>query len=158
MVHALYFSPSYLSALLMVISIGFKILYSVVQILCAHECKQKKDTCWNCFSNGGGGERRAVEGVNSSVIYLIHCKNFVNATVYPHPQQQNKINNFLILYSFLNRKYITHIHLLNFLLYPPPLTCDLPSACPVFHNIPVFVDDLYSAFTWLPSEDDLQAT
>jgi hypothetical protein len=28
---------------------------------------------------GGGGKRIAVEGVNSSMIYLIHYKNFVNA-------------------------------------------------------------------------------
>jgi hypothetical protein len=25
---------------------------------------------------GGGGWKRAVKGVNSSMIYLIHCKNF----------------------------------------------------------------------------------
>jgi hypothetical protein len=31
----------------------------------------------------GGGEIK--EGVNSSMIYLIHCKNLCNATVYPHP-------------------------------------------------------------------------
>jgi hypothetical protein len=33
---------------------------------------------------------RAVEGENSSMIYLMHCKNFVNATMYPHPAQQLK--------------------------------------------------------------------
>jgi hypothetical protein len=27
-------------------------------------------------------------GVNSSIIYLIHCKNFLNATMHPHPAQQ----------------------------------------------------------------------
>jgi hypothetical protein len=27
-------------------------------------------------------------GVNSSMIYLIYCKNFVNATMYPYPAQQ----------------------------------------------------------------------
>jgi acyl CoA:acetate/3-ketoacid CoA transferase beta subunit len=37
---------------------------------------------------GMGGSRRAVEEVNSSVIYLIRCKNFVNATRHPHPAQQ----------------------------------------------------------------------
>jgi hypothetical protein len=26
--------------------------------------------------NGGGGKRRVVEWVTSSMIYLIHCKNF----------------------------------------------------------------------------------
>jgi hypothetical protein len=31
-----------------------------------------------------------------------------------------------ILYSFLYRKYINHIHLLNVLLLPPHPICDLP--------------------------------
>jgi hypothetical protein len=40
-----------------------------------HRCKN--DTCWNYSKNGGRrGKRRAVEGVNSSMIYLIHCTNF----------------------------------------------------------------------------------
>jgi hypothetical protein len=39
-----------------------------------------------------------------------------------------------ILYSFLYRKCINHIHLLNF-FYPPSLICDLLLAWPVFHNI-----------------------
>jgi hypothetical protein len=36
----------------------------------------------------GGVIKGAVKRVNSSVIYLIHCKNFVNATVCPHSAQQ----------------------------------------------------------------------
>jgi hypothetical protein len=36
---------------------------------------------------GGGGIKRAVKGANSSVIYMVHSKNFVNPTVYPHPAQ-----------------------------------------------------------------------
>jgi hypothetical protein len=42
------------------------------------------------------GERRTktmAERVNSSIIYLIHCKNFVNATMYPHQVQQRKKKN-----------------------------------------------------------------
>jgi hypothetical protein len=27
-------------------------------------------------------------GVNSSMTYLIYCKNFANATMYPHPAQE----------------------------------------------------------------------
>jgi hypothetical protein len=37
---------------------------------------------------GGMGERSG--GGNSSMIYLIHCKSLVNATMYPHPAQQLK--------------------------------------------------------------------
>jgi hypothetical protein len=35
-----------------------------------------------------GGKRRAVKGVNSRMIYLIHCKNFISATMYPYPAQE----------------------------------------------------------------------
>jgi hypothetical protein len=28
------------------------------------------------------------EGVNSSMMHLIHCKTFLYATMYPHPAQQ----------------------------------------------------------------------
>jgi hypothetical protein len=30
-----------------------------------------------------------LEGVNSGMIDLIYCKNFVNATMYPHPAQHD---------------------------------------------------------------------
>jgi hypothetical protein len=46
-----------------------------------------------------------------------------------------------ILYLFLYREYINHIHL-NFLLLPSLLLCDLPLAWPAFHNILVFVLEL----------------
>jgi hypothetical protein len=37
----------------------------------------------------GGGGRRAVEGMNSSMIYLIHCKNLCKChTIQPSPAQQ----------------------------------------------------------------------
>jgi hypothetical protein len=39
-----------------------------------------------------------------------------------------------ILYSFLFRKYINHIHLLNF-HYSPSSISDFPLTWPVFHNI-----------------------
>jgi hypothetical protein len=32
----------------------------------------------------GGGEMK-VEGVNSSMIYLIHVRTFANIPMYPHP-------------------------------------------------------------------------
>jgi hypothetical protein len=36
----------------------------------------------------GGGMGKRDGGSNSSMIYLIHCENLANATVYPHPAQQ----------------------------------------------------------------------
>jgi hypothetical protein len=30
--------------------------------------------------------------VNLSMIYLTHCKNFLNATMYAHPEQQQYIS------------------------------------------------------------------
>jgi hypothetical protein len=33
-----------------------------------------------------------MEGVNSSVKYLIHLRTFVNATVYPHSHNDKNIN------------------------------------------------------------------
>jgi hypothetical protein len=35
--------------------------------------------------NRGEGNEGVVEGVNSSMIYLTHCKNFVNTPMYSHP-------------------------------------------------------------------------
>jgi hypothetical protein len=32
-----------------------------------------------------------VKGMNSSMIYFILVRNFVNAAMYPHPAQQQKI-------------------------------------------------------------------
>jgi hypothetical protein len=49
-----------------------------VQIMCTCIYKCKNDTCWNCSRNWGGGIKESggvVEGVNSNMIYLIHCKN-----------------------------------------------------------------------------------
>jgi hypothetical protein len=36
----------------------------------------------------GGGERRMMEGMSSSMIYLIYCKNFCKCHNVPHPAQQ----------------------------------------------------------------------
>jgi hypothetical protein len=36
----------------------------------------------------GGGQRRMVEGVNSSMIYLLYIRTFVDATMYLHSAQQ----------------------------------------------------------------------
>jgi hypothetical protein len=35
--------------------------------------------------NGGGGWKRAVERMNSNVIYLIHCKNLCKCNTVPPP-------------------------------------------------------------------------
>jgi hypothetical protein len=50
-----------------------------------------------------------------------------------------------ILYLFLYREYINHIHL-NFFLLLPSNMCDHPLAWLVFHNIPLFVLGLYSKY------------
>jgi hypothetical protein len=48
-----------------------------MQIMCTRVCKWKNEASWNCSRNGGKEEsRRMVEGVNSSMICLIYCKNF----------------------------------------------------------------------------------
>jgi hypothetical protein len=39
------------------------------------------------FQESGESTRRAVEGVNPSMIYLIHFKTIVNATMYTYPTQ-----------------------------------------------------------------------
>jgi hypothetical protein len=39
---------------------------------------------------GGRDKRRAVEGVNSSMIYLIDCKNLHKCHGVPYPAQQEK--------------------------------------------------------------------
>jgi hypothetical protein len=36
------------------------------------------------------------EGMNSSMIYLIYCKNIVNATMYPYPAQKLKRRNICL--------------------------------------------------------------
>jgi hypothetical protein len=60
---------------------------NMVQILCTHECKQKKDACWNYFLNGRRGDTGG--GVNSIMIYLNYLQiYFVNATTYPYPAHQ----------------------------------------------------------------------
>jgi hypothetical protein len=56
-----------------------------------HVRKCKNDTCWNSTRNQGKEDERAVEGMNSSMIYLIHVRTFVNATMCPQPAQQEKI-------------------------------------------------------------------
>jgi hypothetical protein len=37
---------------------------------------------------GRGGKERAMEGVNSTMIYLIHYMNLCKSTMYPHPAHQ----------------------------------------------------------------------
>jgi hypothetical protein len=67
---------------------------NAVQIKYTHECECKNDTRWNCSRNQGRGEwRRLVEGVNSSRIYLVHCKNLCKCYNYTHPaHNKGKIN------------------------------------------------------------------
>jgi hypothetical protein len=58
----------------------------MVQIICTHVCKWKNETCWNYSRNRTrGGWRRRVEGVNSSMIYLIYCKSSCKCPSVPPP-------------------------------------------------------------------------
>jgi hypothetical protein len=61
---------------------------NAVQILCTHVCK-----CIpvEIILGMGGGQRRAGERVNPSMIHLRHCniiRTFVNVTMYPYLEQQ----------------------------------------------------------------------
>jgi hypothetical protein len=49
----------------------------MVQLMYAHVCNCKNYTCLNPSRNQRRGDetKRAVEGVNSSMMYLKHCKN-----------------------------------------------------------------------------------
>jgi hypothetical protein len=59
---------------------------NVVQILCRHVGKWKNETCSNYSRIGGRGRlRRMMEGVNSSMIYLIYCKNLCRFYIVPPP-------------------------------------------------------------------------
>jgi hypothetical protein len=53
-----------------------------------------------------------------------------------------------ILYLILYRKYITHIHLLSFLLYPPPPVNALPLRWPGFHSCPSLFGCLLFWLLW----------
>jgi hypothetical protein len=37
---------------------------------------------------GGAEERRVMEGANSNMMYLIHCKHFLKGYNVTHPEQQ----------------------------------------------------------------------
>jgi hypothetical protein len=63
---------------------------NMVQILCTHVCKWKKMRPIETSLRMRGRKRRAVEGVNSSMTYLIQCKNFCKPTVYPTQHKKNK--------------------------------------------------------------------
>jgi hypothetical protein len=65
---------------------------NMVQIMYTHVCKCKNDTCWNNSSNQGRGEwKKGVEGVNSHMMYLIHCKNLCKCYNVPSPSTTIKI-------------------------------------------------------------------
>jgi hypothetical protein len=67
-------------------------------------------TCWNCFRNQGGGWRRAVKGVNSSMINFIHCKNLCKHYNVPPPSTTIKWKNKFYLFIFItyesNNKFL----------------------------------------------------
>jgi hypothetical protein len=57
---------------------------------CTHVCKWKNDICWNYSRNWEGGWRKMVEGMNSSTIYLLYCKNFCKCHNVPPPSNKKK--------------------------------------------------------------------
>jgi hypothetical protein len=46
----------------------------------------------------GGEMKDMMEVVNASIIYLIHCKTIVNATMYPHTSQQKEKYNKMCIF------------------------------------------------------------
>jgi hypothetical protein len=48
----------------------------------------ENETCKTIPGMGGGGERTMIEGVSSTMIYLIYVRTFVNVSMYP--QYNNK--------------------------------------------------------------------
>jgi hypothetical protein len=59
--------------------------------MCTHVCKCKNDTCWNHSRNlGGVGDKENGGGVNSSMIYLIHYKDFDKCHNVPPPSTKIK--------------------------------------------------------------------
>jgi hypothetical protein len=65
---------------------------NTMQILCAHVCKCKNETCCNYSRNGGGGIKERSGQVNLSMIFLTHCKNFCKCYNVSPTQHNNKIN------------------------------------------------------------------
>jgi hypothetical protein len=57
----------------------------MVQILCTHVCKWKMRPVETIPGMGGGGDKEEHGGMNSSMMYLIHCKNFCKCHNAPQP-------------------------------------------------------------------------
>jgi hypothetical protein len=54
---------------------------NMIPILCTHVCKWKNETCENIPGMEGGGIKKNDGDVNSSIIYLIYVRTFVNAAM-----------------------------------------------------------------------------
>jgi hypothetical protein len=67
---------------------------------------------------GAGGKWRIVNGVNSSVIYLVSCKYFVIATVYAAQQQKMDTNRKYWLYIVSHLNFCVNILLHNTNIWP----------------------------------------
>jgi hypothetical protein len=74
---------------------------NVEQIMYIHLCKLKNDTCWNCSRNKRRGWwwKLVVDGVNSSMIYLMHCKKLCKSYNVPLP-------SIRIIKNFKKKRYI----------------------------------------------------
>jgi hypothetical protein len=58
---------------------------TMIQKMSKHVYKCKNNTCWNLSWNGREGIKESGGKVNSSMIYLIHCKNFCKCHKVPPP-------------------------------------------------------------------------
>jgi hypothetical protein len=63
----------------------------MVQRVYTHVCKYKNDTCQNCSRNGEKGMKESSE--RGKFMYDIRyiVRSLVNATIYPHQYNNNKI-------------------------------------------------------------------
>jgi hypothetical protein len=109
---------------------------NIVQIMYTHVCKCKNDTCWNCCRNQGMGD--GGEKGNSSMIYLVYCKNLFKCYNVPTPsttiKEKLEKKDFYI-HSYIGNTSIIYTFLTSF-FYPPSLISGhYPLVWPVFHNI-----------------------
>jgi hypothetical protein len=74
---------------------------NMAQSLCTHVCKWKKGTVENILGMGVGEWRKMVKGTNSSMIYLIHCKNLGKCHNVP-PQSITKKKS--------SKRHTVHVH------------------------------------------------
>jgi hypothetical protein len=80
---------------------------NIVQILHIHHVNGKMTPVETTPGIGGGGQRRMVDGVNLSIIYLIYCKTFYKCyNVLPpstiKKKRKNSIQSASIFCCYIN--------------------------------------------------------